>query len=216
MPLIWDCLCFTLQICCILRSLNFKGGCCHSTSLYIKNWHATRIKQSLGLPLLVFSTDSHRVICKSVIYLLPPDTHLLLPEGFGSCSASSVFFPGINFSALSKRALSATLRNTFPWASLINWTSCRMSQYKPWAVRHHGKEQIQSAASKEALRVNTFWGASPGHYFPSGCCVIYSSGIWFVGFGWKLIVHSEEGDKEEHYYGTWSAMGYSRWRGIRG
>lgn len=44
-----------------------------------------------------------------------PDTHLLLPEGFGSCcSVSSVFFPGINFSALSKRALSATLRNTFP------------------------------------------------------------------------------------------------------
>lgn len=153
----------------------------------MKNWHAIKIKESLGLPTFVFSTDSHRIICKSVIYFLPPDPHLLLPEGFASCSVSSVFFPGINFSALSKRALSATLRNTFPWASLINWTSCRISQYKPWVGRHHEKEQVQSAVSKEAGRINTFWGTAPGHYFSSGCCVIYSSGIWFVFFGWKLI-----------------------------
>lgn len=150
----------------------------------------------MGLPIFVFGTDSRRVICKSVIHLLPPDTHLLLPEGFGSCSVSSVFFPGINFSALSKRALSATLRNTFPWASLINCTSCRISQYKPWAARHHEikPKQIQSAVSKEAVRVSTFLGTSPGHYFSSGSCVIYSSGVWFVVFGWKLIVHSEEHD----------------------
>ena len=52
--------------------------------------------------------------------------------GLDSGSFSSTFFPGANFSALSSKALRATLLKTFPWASLINWTSWRMSQYSPY------------------------------------------------------------------------------------
>lgn len=207
-PLIWDC--FFLQICCNLRSLNFKRGCCHSTSLYIKNWHAIKIKQSLGRPIFVFGTDSHRVTHKSLISLLPPDTHLLLPEGFGSCSVSSVFFPGINFSALSKRALRATLRNTFPWASLINWTSCRISQYKPWAARHQEKEQFQSAVSTEALRANTSEVLHQAITSPLAVVsfILQVHGLWFLSGNST----SEGKGCREQFYRAWFLICELSWK----
>lgn len=66
---------------------------------------------------------------------IKPIWQYLLGPGCLPSSLSSGFLVAVTFSALSRSALSATLRNTFPWASFMNWTSWRMSQYRPWAGR---------------------------------------------------------------------------------
>lgn len=67
-------------------------------------------------------------ITKCVLYLC---VYFFAEDGLAS-SFSSLFLVVLSFSALSRRALRATRRKTFPWDSFINWTSWRMSQYRPW------------------------------------------------------------------------------------
>lgn len=96
------------------------------------------IQDHLTTPLLKLShirgpTDTARCWQKEIADISRAQAfYLLFPAGLGSGSLLSTFFPGASFSALSSKALRATLLKTFPWASLINWTSWRMSQYSPF------------------------------------------------------------------------------------
>lgn len=77
----------------------------------------------------------------------------LLPPGCFASSFSSGFLAVVIFSALSRSALSATLRNTLPWASLMNCTNWRMSQYRPCAERGcqiRGKQKRVSQCENES------------------------------------------------------------------
>ena len=83
--------------------------------------------------------------------------HYLLGPGCLASSFSSGFLVAVTFSALSRSALSATLRNTFPWASLMNCTSWRMSQYRPWEARARARDVWVGWHVKRHRRNRPLW-----------------------------------------------------------